>query len=555
MYTAHFGLTAAPFSITPDPQYLYLSECHREALAHLLYGVTEGSGFVLLTGEVGTGKTTLCHCLVNQLPATADVAFLSNPQVSPLELLATLFDELRLHHAKEYTLKDFIDALHAYLLAAHSVGRQTVLILDEAQNLAPEVLEQVRLLTNLETTHRRLLQIILVGQPELQKIIKNKNLRQLAQRITARYHLKPLLWKDTQAYINHRLSVSGVRTPLFTKRAMYQIYRSSHGIPRLINIISDRALLGGFVKGQNPINTTITHKAIREVRGEGVSNFMFNKYYSMIAIAVIIALIMVGWVYYPRSLFNPMSEQTTTSSLSPSIQVNPSHLPVSPPEKIAVPNATIPLNPTNVLTLLESPETFKDIESAFTTLFRYWQLDYAKFTGKTGCERAETQGLACLYRVGKWDDIRRFNRPTIIELAIESRPQERYHVVVTGLQGDKATLNFLGYTFDFPLAEIDKYWLGHFLLLWHPPALPLPLLSVGSSGASVLWLRKHLDRVEGRLSDATTASPNYDAALKRRVAAFQQQQGLGADGIAGELTLLILDMLSNEGPLLAKNTR
>jgi general secretion pathway protein A len=553
MYTAHFGLTSAPFSITPDPQYLYLSECHREALAHLLYGVTEGSGFVLLTGEVGTGKTTLCHCLVNQLPSTADVAFLSNPQVSPLELLATLFDELRLHYDKGYTLKDFIDALHAYLLTAHAVGRQTVLILDEAQNLAPEVLEQVRLLTNLETTHRRLLQIILVGQPEFQKIIKRKSLRQLAQRITARYHLKPLSWKDTQAYINHRLSVSGVRTPLFTKQAMRQVYRSSHGIPRLINIICDRALLGGFVKGQNPINTGIVHKAIREVRGEGVHGSIMNKLSIAIASVLIFALL-IGWLYYPQFFSRPPAEPTVIPFTSN--QVNPAPVPTVPPvESVTAPVAKMPLNPENLLTLLQHPATFKDIESAFVTLFRHWNLDYTKLTGKTGCERAETQGLTCLYRVGKWEEIRRYNRPTIIELAIESMPQDRYHVVVTGLQGDKATLNFLGHTFDFPLAEIDKHWLGHFLLLWHPPAVPLPVLNVGSSGENVLWVRKRLDQIEGRLSDATVASPNYDAALKRRIADFQQKQGLGSDGVAGELTLLMLDMLSNEGPLLVKNPR
>ncbi|EDN69078.1 Peptidoglycan-binding domain 1 [Beggiatoa sp. PS] len=302
MYTAHFGLNAAPFSITPDPHYLYLSVRHREALAHLLYGVNEGPGFVLLTGEVGTGKTTLCRSLIEQLPENVDVALLLNPRVTSVELLATLFDELRISYTTNFTLKDFIDQLNSYLLTAHAVDRRTVLILDEAQNLSTDVLEQVRLLTNLETSAQKLLQIILVGQPELNQLLKRNNLRQLAQRITARYHLLPLSLKDTQAYINHRLAISGAKSPLFTEAATRRVYRYSSGVPRLINIICDRALLGGYVNNENPIDTHIVRKAVQEVRGESLSrSFSVGWLVSGLAMIVLVAGL-IWWWYSPVEL-------------------------------------------------------------------------------------------------------------------------------------------------------------------------------------------------------------------------------------------------------------
>ena len=236
MYIGHFGLTEPPFSITPDPRYLYMSEAHREALAHLLYGIGEGGGFVQLTGEVGTGKTTLCRCLLEQLPARVDVAFILNPKLTDVELLATICDELRIPYpAGTTSRKVYVDALHQYLLDAHGRGHRTVLILDEAQDLAPDVLEQIRLLTNLETTTEKLLQIILIGQPELIRILERDDLRQLAQRITARYHLRPFAEPDTRAYIAHRLEVAGAKEKIVSDAATRAVHRASRGIPRLIN--------------------------------------------------------------------------------------------------------------------------------------------------------------------------------------------------------------------------------------------------------------------------------------------------------------------------------
>jgi general secretion pathway protein A len=269
MYEQHFGLTERPFSIAPDPRFLYMSPQHREALAHLLFGVGSGGGFVQLTGEVGTGKTTICRCLVEQLPDDVDIALILNPRISGLELVASLCDELKILYPKDTTsIKVLTDALNAYLLTSHANGRRTVLILDEAQSLSAEALEEVRLLTNLETTREKLLQIVLVGQPELRDLLARDDLRQLAQRITARYHLLPISRDETGAYIHHRLQVCGSSDTVFKERAIDMVHKLSQGIPRLINILCDRAMLGAFVEGRHEVDTAVVRKAAREVLPE-----------------------------------------------------------------------------------------------------------------------------------------------------------------------------------------------------------------------------------------------------------------------------------------------
>ncbi|MBE0598383.1 MAG: AAA family ATPase, partial [Desulfuromonadales bacterium] len=270
MYSDYFDLQEPPFSIAPDPRYLYLGERHREALAHLLYGIGDTGGFVLLTGEVGTGKTTVCRCLLEQLPAQTQIAYIINPRLSALELLATICDELGIVYPQEgLGNKLLIDRLNAFLLDSHAQGRQTVLIIDEAQNLSPEVLEQVRLLTNLETSRRKLLQIVMLGQPELRRLLARPELRQLAQRITARYHLEPLSRQEIAAYLSHRLAVAGGRRLLFPPRLIGQIYGRTGGIPRRINILCDRALLGAYVRGEERVTGRILGEAARELALEG----------------------------------------------------------------------------------------------------------------------------------------------------------------------------------------------------------------------------------------------------------------------------------------------
>lgn len=265
MYKEYFGLTEAPFSIAPDPRYLYLSDKHREALAHLIYGVGDQGGFVLLTGEVGTGKTTVCRCLLQQIPEKVDIAFIIHPKLSANQLLQSIFTELGLSYQKGMTTKDLIDSLNEYLLEAHSLGRNTILIIDEAQNLEVEILEQLRLLTNLETNEKKLLQLVLIGQPELNDLLDKKELRQLAQRVTARYHLTPLSKPEVTNYIQHRLSVAGCRDELFPKSSINRIYQLTKGVPRLINLLCGRTLLGIYATNGSIATRKIINNAAKEI--------------------------------------------------------------------------------------------------------------------------------------------------------------------------------------------------------------------------------------------------------------------------------------------------
>ena len=266
MYKEYFGLKEPPFSIAPDPHYLYMSDNHREALAHLFYGINSDNGFVLLTGDVGTGKTTVCRCLLQQLPENSNIAFILNPKVTVDELLATVCDELGIAYPEGNTSnKVFIDRINAYLLEANTKGQRTVLIVEEAQNLSPDVLEQIRLLTNLETNVRKLLQIIMIGQPELNELLARQEMRQLKQRITARYHLRPLTRDELATYVLHRLAVAGVERQLFPSATIERLFKLSGGVPRIINLLCDRALLGTYVKGKVQVDVKTLNAAAREV--------------------------------------------------------------------------------------------------------------------------------------------------------------------------------------------------------------------------------------------------------------------------------------------------
>ncbi len=267
MYTEFFGLNEKPFAITPDPRYLYMSVRHADALAHLIYGISESGGFIQLTGEVGTGKTTLIRSLLEQLPAKAEIALILNPQLSTLEFLQVICQELRIPAAADDSVRARVDALNGYLLRAYAEARRIVLIVDEAQALTPELLEQIRLLTNLETPKKKLLQIILIGQPELRDLLDRPEMRQVAQRITGRYHLEPLGKEDTALYVSHRMKVAGAQRDVFTPAAIRLLYRRSRGIPRLINVVADRALLAAYTRDERVVDRGLIVSAAAEVFG------------------------------------------------------------------------------------------------------------------------------------------------------------------------------------------------------------------------------------------------------------------------------------------------
>jgi general secretion pathway protein A len=538
MYAAHFGLTEPPFSITPDPRYLYMSEPHRDALAHLLYGIGDGGGFVQLTGEVGTGKTTLCRCLLAQLPPGIDVALILNPRLTDVELLATMCDELRIPYTPGTTSrKVLVDALYHHLLDAHGQGRRTVLIVDEAQDLDPEVLEQIRLLTNLETPTQKLLQIILIGQPELLTLLGRDELRQLAQRVTARYHLIPFAEADTLAYIRHRMDVAGQKEPVFSDGAMRRVHRAAGGIPRVINAICDRALLGAYSADERRIGVATVRRAAREVLGRPLPPLVARRWKWAGGAVVTAALIAGAAVLLTGGQMRLPSLGAIPSDTKPAVLPD-RPAPSAPALLSAVSSRELPPSSRAATTplreLLDSPSFRADKKSAFVSLYAAWGLDFDRSKNGLGCERGRPEGLQCLFKAGTWAKLRRFNVPAIIELS--SPTAERRYATVVSLDEASATVDFAGRRYTFALHEIDRYWDGPFILLWKsPPVSSLPIMP-GSRGKDVEWLRQRLSEVDGNPVSEKNRDV-FDEELRARVLAFQRRRSLPADGIVGEETL------------------
>jgi general secretion pathway protein A len=296
MYLSYFGLSDNPFSIAPNPEYLFMSPIHKEALAHLTFGLRESGGFVMLTGEVGTGKTTVSRKLMQQLPANTQVAMILNPSLSALELLATICDELEIGYSdNKPSLKYFTDKILKKLAANHEQGLSTILIVDEAQHLLPEVLEQLRLLTNLETNREKLLKVVLIGQPELQQLLKRNELRQLAQRITARYHLLPLTASEVKQYVSHRLGVAGGDNTIFSQATLQAVYQITGGIPRVINLLCDRALTLTYTKQDPVVRRHIFFAAAEQILGEDIVNQRQSKMWMLILAGLFIGGLVIGF--------------------------------------------------------------------------------------------------------------------------------------------------------------------------------------------------------------------------------------------------------------------
>jgi general secretion pathway protein A len=554
MYIAHFGLADPPFSLTPDPRFVYMSEGHREALAHLLYGIEQGAGFVQITGDVGTGKTTVCRCLLEQVPAGVDVALILNPRLTSAELLSALCDELRVAYPAGVTsLKTLVDVLYRYLLEAHERGRRTVLIVDEAQNLDPDVLEQLRLLTNLETTRNKLLQVVLIGQPELVTLLDRPALRQVAQRVTVRYHLRPFSARDTRAYVMHRLRVAGRRKPVFTERALRSVHRASGGVPRLVNVICDRALLGAYAREREDVDVGTVRRAVREVRGSARRRGL-GRLWRWSAAAVAVAAVASGGVLLTPQSLAPLAPARAehgqrsvaqgpppaTTDVAPAPGAAPAETMLAastaaPPAPVSgdAPSAAIASSPgapePKLAQLLRDGSLRANKQEAFTGLLRRWGLEY---NGGLACQQALTARLRCLFRIGTWERLRSFDMPAVIELTLPAGGKR--YALLAALGEEMATLDFGGRQTVLPLRAIDEFWDGSFVLLWAPPVSVLPMLP-GQRGRDVQWLRARLDEIDGR----GTAAPGdvFDSELLTRVKAFQQRERLAADGVVGEETL------------------
>jgi|SRR5688572_27866265 len=520
MYTSFFGLNEKPFAITPDPRYLFLSERHAEALAHLAYGISEAGGFIQLTGEVGTGKTTVLRSLLQQLPPHCDVALILNPRVTDAEFLLCICDELHVQVPPESTgsVKELVDLLTHFLLDAHGRGRRIVLMVDEAQNLSPDVLEQVRLLTNLETATQKLLQIILIGQPELRAVLARPELRQLAQRVTGRYHLEALRRSETVSYLRHRLRVAGATRELFTPGAIRELHRLSDGVPRIINVIADRALLGAYTREEHRVNGALVRRAASEVYGRPVLAPWVNWFAFAGAAAGVALLAIVLW----RSL--PVREPALAQAVTPkAADTAPAAAPKPPSPPLGGELTTDPARTT--------------MDAAFGSLFSLWGAQYQPGTGQA-CEQAIQNGLSCVWQRGSLAQLKLINRPAILSLIDATGAP--HQVVLAGLDGHGARLLIGTQETRVSVAELADFWFGEFLVLWRPQTGDLRPLRAGMRGDDVRWLRQGLEQVSGQ-SVSDGAGDLFDSELERLVEDFQRSRRLAVDGVAGLQTLLVLD--------------
>jgi general secretion pathway protein A len=545
MYLSFFGLTEKPFAITPDPRYLYLSERHAEALAHLLYGINESGGFIQLTGEVGTGKTTVVRTLLSRVPHHADVAVILNPRVTPVEFLLTICEELGLEisGADRNSVKQMIDALNRRLLEAHAEGRRIIVIVDEAQNLSADTLEQVRLLTNLETPTQKLLQIILIGQPELRVLLDRTDLRQLAQRITGRYHLEPLSREETSGYVRHRLRVAGAAEEIFTASALTEVHRVSQGIPRVINVSCDRALLGAYTQETRKVTAALVRRAAGEVYGRRFVPSWLAWIAGTVGVASVAALAVAGWQFGRQHGIDWRTASSLLHIGAPAGATAATAAEAAPPATVAVVVAApvtpkpVPAAPRiSINDLLAANDANTGDAAAFRRLLSLWGT--AMSDDKDPCGQAAKAGLSCLDQRGSWAQVRALNRPAILTLTDDHG--QRHRVVLSALDDQAATLDLGEHSERVALDEVSRDWFGEFTVVWKPKTTRTRPLSVGMQGDEVRWLRRSLNALHGGASDPEHGDV-YDEQLAIEVQNFQREHRLNVDGIAGVQTQVVLD--------------
>ena len=550
MYTSYFGLKQEPFSIAPDPRLLFMSERHREALAHLLYGVGSehgatggaGGGFVLLTGEIGTGKTTVCRLFLEQVPAHCNVAYIFNPKLTVIELLQSVCEEFHLPlpgarpgHAS--TVKELLDPLNAFLLREHGAGRNNVLIIDEAQNLSADVLEQLRLLTNLETRERKLLQIVLIGQPELRAMLARPELEQLAQRVIARYHLEALTAPETAQYVKHRLEAAGLTRPLpFDRRALDRIHRLTGGVPRRINLLCDRALLGAFAGGLAQVERAVVDQAAAEVFGAPAPTWHAG-WWRMAGATMLGVVAGAGlWALVRAPAANVSAQEDNSAAQLTAIEKTASTssgmAPAVSAALIAIPSIGMRS------TAVSAPVLLADADSAWRELAREWKL--SPQADGDACAALRREQVHCFSRDMSLALIRQLGRPGIVTLDAQSGKPS--YAVLTALTADSATLRAGGSEQTVTLPALAARWRGEFRTLWRAPSGYNGRIDGREGGSTLAWLGAQLATLDGAAPPA--GRPILDAALQSRVLTFQLAQGLPADGQPGPMTLMQLNRVA-----------
>ncbi len=558
MYAAFFGLKHEPFSIAPDPRFLFMSERHREALAHLLYGLKGGGGFVLLTGEIGAGKTTVCRCFLEQIPKRCNVAYIFNPKLTVEELLRSVCEEFRVPYEHVGpgvpTVKDYVDALNGFLLRTHAVGQNNVLIIDEAQNLSADVLEQLRLLTNLETSERKLLQIILIGQPELRSMLARPEMEQLAQRVIARYHLDALSQAETEQYIGHRLGVAGMSRPVpFDRSAMRAIHKLARGIPRRINLLCDRALLGAYASGRATVDKRIVAQAAGEVfdsavpvpsaaRAPGGAPAARRSSAVGLGIGVAAGAAMFGMVALALDRgwgSAPLAARTAgpvTAAAAASAAPKP---PMAAAVPVAASAATAPASAPAVLSSLDWGALLRSENQAWRELAAGWRL---QLNGDGDpCQAAAREQVHCFRAAGSsLALVRQLDRPVILTLYEDAGARPAYALLV-GLTDRTATLRTGQASQTVALNALAGAWRGELATLWRSP----PGYGAASRGVETepvqQWLQARLEQWARSTTGSGVADASVRTDLKSRVTSFQLAQGLKPDGRAGPMTFMQLN--------------
>jgi len=545
MYASFFGFRHEPFSIAPDPRYLYMSGRHREALAHLLYGVKgAGGGFVLLTGEIGAGKTTVCRCLLEQIPKHCNVAYIFNPKLTALELLKTVCDEFHVPYMHDgpgqATVKDYLDPLNTFLLKTHAVGQNNVLIIDEAQNLSSDVLEQLRLLTNLETNQRKLLQVVLIGQPELRTMLARRELEQLAQRVIARYHLDALSERETTKYLQHRMGVAGLATANpFTRRAMQRIHQRSRGVPRRINLLADRALLGAYADGAARVDHRIVERAAAEVFGPDERLQRLGRLAPWgLGLATGAALASAAALWLQRDPPAPPSASALkVAALGPAASAASAtaSAAVTPASGALAVAAPVFITAADLTTRYAAP--LRREADAWRELAPLWPTGGPDSSAADPCASGAASTWQCFKSSnGGLALIRQLDRPGLLTLRDEAgRP---LYALLVALDERSATLRLGGQNVTVALVSLASLWQGDFATYWRAPAGYRRTVGDGDDGALVDQLAAQLAALRGE--PAPAGAQRYDAALKSRVQAFQLANGIQADGLAGPATFMQL---------------
>lgn len=544
MYKDYFQFNREPFSIAPDPRFLFMSDKHKEALAHLLYGIQSSGAFVVLTGEVGSGKTTVCRCFLEQIPEHVDIAFILNPKLEVIELLASICDELGVNYAEHATVKTLVDALNRFLLENHAKGRSTLVIIEEAQNLSEEVLEQLRLLTNLETNEKKLLQIVLLAQPEFLDILNQESMKQLAQRVTARFHLKTLSAKETEQYILHRLSIAGSKFDPFPKNIKKDIYRISGGVPRVINLIADRALLGAYASNLHLVNKSILKKAAHELQGEKSisrkNSFNIAMLFAFLLLLLIIGLsILFKPVVMENTIFsntwlndNPGIKQNVNTTLKNKQSYDFELALDEPREAYSFPESELHV-------------FLNDFTSAAYSLAELWGFPSESYEAIDGpnsfCQFALKNGMRCFNDQANMGLLLKLGRPAILKLISEQG--DRYYAVLLGVKDQQLLLKYSEGQQLVSFHEMEKLWLGEFYTWVSVPSTwKGQVLNVDDKSLLVYWVQDSLNLLGYPQGKQTGV---YTQQMSDQIKALQSEAGIIPDGKIGLKTIMYINTISN----------